>query len=156
MLSVLRLAVQAVSIDGHSYDICVKLWRSNKVLLLGEDFEDFKAPGLLQQAVEAKAGCLEDEEEGIYWPPRDLLEKKGCYIFFPTQPRQGEVMIGTMLAYANLCTTSQGLRLLQWAVATVSHGVAFRESLNSLYSGRLGSAESLDPHCICPSAGISM
>ncbi|CAK0732531.1 hypothetical protein CVIRNUC_000144 [Coccomyxa viridis] len=36
---------QAVNIGGRSYDVCVKLWGSGRVLLLVESFEDIKAPG---------------------------------------------------------------------------------------------------------------
>ena len=78
--------VQALVIDGVSYDIGVKLCGTNRLFLLEKHFEDVKAPGLLRQAAEAKVGCpgcLEDEEEGITWSSRYPLEKKGCYIFFP-------------------------------------------------------------------------
>lgn len=93
MLTVSPLLVQAVNIGGRSYDVCVKLWGSGRVLLLVENFENIKAPVLLTQAAQAAAGCpgcLEDEEEGIFWSIMDPLEKRGCYIFFPHAPRQGE------------------------------------------------------------------
>ena len=92
-LTVLLLLVQAVNIGGRSYDVCVKLCGSGRVLLLVENFDDVKAPGLLAQAAQAAAGCpgcLEDEEEGIFWSVFDPLEKKGCYIFFPHETPRGE------------------------------------------------------------------
>ena len=93
MLTVSPLLVQAVNIGGRSYDVCVKLWGSGRVLLLVENFDDVKAPGLLAHAAQAAAGCpgcLEDEEEGIYWSLTHPLEKKGCYIFFPREPPGSE------------------------------------------------------------------
>jgi hypothetical protein len=101
VLIVLRLMVRALTIDGRSYDICVKLCGSDRVLLLVGKFEDVKAPGLLTQAAEAEAGCpgcLEDEDEGIYWPSDCTLERKGCYIFYPSLPRHGESTFVTVLA----------------------------------------------------------
>ena len=90
---VLTVLVQAVNIGGRSYDICVKLWGSGRVLLLVENFDDVKAPGLLTYAAQAKAvchGCLEDEEERIFWSIAHPLENKGCYIFIPQEGLQGE------------------------------------------------------------------
>ena len=113
VLTVLRLVVQAVNIDGRSYDICVRLWGSNRVLLLVENFEDVKAPGLLEQAAAAKAGCpgcLEDEEEGLSWDSFYPLERKGCYIFYPRLPRQGDSTFVTVLAHSDE-TISQWLPL---------------------------------------------
>ena len=88
--------VQALLVEGVSYDVGVKLWGTNKFFLLEEHFENVKAPGLLRQAAEAKVGCpghLEDEEEGISWSSRYPLEKTGCYIFFPRR-QDGESFTG--------------------------------------------------------------
>ena len=82
---------QAVKIDGRSYDVCVRVRGSNRVLLLVEKFEDVSAPGLLTQAVEAKAGCtgyLEDSE-GFYWPSVYPLACGGCFVFTPHPTKHG-------------------------------------------------------------------
>ena len=129
-LTVLLVLVQAVNIGGRSYDICVKLCGSGRVLLLVENFDDVKAPGLLTQAAQAAAGCpgcLEDEEEGIFWSVFDPLEKKGCYIFFPHETPRGEPWLSLrwhilmrlypqwlLLSAGSVSAVSHALGLLQW------------------------------------------
>ena len=145
-----------MKIDGRGYDVCVKLCGSNRVLLLVENFEDVKAPGLLEQAAAAKAGCpgcLEDEEEGLYWPSMYPLRKKGCYIFYPSLPRHGESMFVTMLAHFDE-TKSQWLLLPARDIIAVSHIVGSRRlCLDAILGG--GAAQSpFDLQCICSSAGI--
>ena len=85
------LLVQAVNLGGRSYDICVKLWGSGGVLLLVENFDDVKAPGLLTQAAQTAAGCpgcLEDEEESIYGPSRTHWRKKAATSSSPMHRRK--------------------------------------------------------------------
>ena len=53
VVTVSGLVVQAVSVNGRSYDVCVRLGGTNRVLLLVEDFEDVRPPGILKQACEA-------------------------------------------------------------------------------------------------------
>ena len=86
MLTALRLVMQAVHINGTTYDVCVRLCGTDRVLVLAKNFEDVRAPRLLRQAAEAQAGCpgyLEDEEQGLFWSSIYPLNKKDRYIFCP-------------------------------------------------------------------------
>ncbi|CAL5219361.1 g1180 [Coccomyxa viridis] len=84
---------QAVTIEGRSYDICVL--QGQCVLLLVENIEDVKAPGLLYKlAWEKQAGCsgmLLEQSTGICCPVVFPLEEKGIYTFTPHE-REGVFM----------------------------------------------------------------
>ena len=119
VLTVLRLVARAVNIDGRSYDVCVRLRGSKRSLLLVENVEDVKAPGLSEQAAAAKAGCpghLEDEEEGVSWDPKLPLRKKGCYVYSPRRTRHGEFTFVTVLKTRmdNIPMVAMVLRILMY------------------------------------------
>ena len=100
VLTMLRLVVQAVSINGRRYDVGVRLARSNKVLLLVEHIEDVEPPGMLRQACEAKAQCpgyIEDMSTGVHWPSSFPLDRRGWYIFTPRPSLHGMSMIIAVL-----------------------------------------------------------
>ena len=92
VLTMLRPVVQAVTIEGRSYDICVL--QGQCVLLLVENIEDVKAPGLLYKlAWEKQAGCsgmLLEQSTGICCPVVFPLEEKGIYTSTPHEREGGE------------------------------------------------------------------
>ncbi len=93
--------VQALHINGRSYDVGVFLQGTENVLLLIEDFEDVKAPGVLRQRTEVIAGCpgtLDECHTGCMVLSSHPLGSKGWYIFTPQPPRDGESMFVFVLA----------------------------------------------------------
>ena len=112
VVTVSGLVVQAVSVNGRSYDVCVRLGGTNKVLLLVEDFEDVRPPGILKQACEAKAGCpgyVEQVSTGLSWPSSFPLDQKGWYTFVARPPPQGGSVSVPVLALSAPRETFQGL-----------------------------------------------
>ncbi len=91
VLTELQPVVQAVTIEGRSYDICVLQGQS--VLLLVESIEDVKAPGLLWKLAQEAAGCtafLVEQSTDICCPVMFELDTKGVYSFTPHERQGGE------------------------------------------------------------------
>ena len=117
MLTVLRLAVQAVRLNGRSYDVGVRLASTNEAILLVEHFEDVEPPEMLRQACEEKAQCpgyIEELSTGLHWPSSFPLERKGWYVFTPRPSLQGESMVMAVL-------TQCSRKLPQWLLLPARH-----------------------------------
>lgn len=152
-----RFVVQAVRVNGRTYDVCVILCGTNRVLLVVDNFEDVKAPGLLRQAAEEKAGCpgcIEDEEEGLHYSDYCPLEKKGTYVFYPSIPRRGGAAFRDPMSKSDgLCLQSPGrarplsLNKLYWLLGV---GATVEKFLERVARSIMNPADSTAKRMACP------